>query len=404
MVLRMKGKIALLISIIILVAFLSGCTTSEVFFNNNEFYGCIQEPVFMDTEVQGSLEQLYTNYLKDCISKCPTCNCEADAKLEIAKNLEEEWTPGFLGKEVNLPFSFAVSRCLPTQKTSLNNAELTINMKNCPGLELEGYNPFQLPFYSLILYLIEYLNINNQEITSGCKPSSFKNHYLPPNSQCQLKESYLTVVVSDTKLPLSINARQITPVEYQDNYFYFCLFVSGWGDLKLVEEDFEIPIFNEIPSTINISSNEEYNGTIEVFILRDCCWHCNPKSQIPATILYPKVDIESFTLTNGDAIVQDGKVISSFKITPGVQKTIIGVENRGFFTQNNVYIKFIGLPDGIEFATTPESQKIKAHNIKTYEATFTVGSNVPSGTYKVSMIVYSPNGILDTIIMDIVIP
>jgi uncharacterized membrane protein len=120
--------------------------------------------------------------------------------------------------------------------------------------------------------------------------------------------------------------------------------------------------------------------------------------------LYPKVDIESFTLTNGDAIVKDGKIISSFTIVPGIQNTTIGVENRGFFTQNNVYIKFVGVPEGIEVSTTPELQKIKAHNIGTYEATFTVGPNVPSGTYKISLIAYSPNGILDTIIMDLVIP
>jgi len=402
----MKGKIAILISILILMSFLSGCTTSEVFVNNNEFYGCIQEPVFMDTEVQSYQNQQYVEYFNECINECPTCNCEADAKLAVAYDLEEEWVPGTLGKEVTLPFSYAVSRCLPTQKTRLNNADLGIDMKNCLELEVEGLfiNPFQSPFYSLILYLFEYFDISNQEeVPIGCNPSSFKGHYLPPNSQCQLKETYLAVIVSDDNLPLSINGRQISPENYEGHYFYLVLFISGW-DIAGLEEEFNMPIFNEIPSTINISSNEEYEGSVEVFIYRECCWHCNPKPSLPATILYPKVDIESFTLNNGDAIVKDGKVISAFNIAPGIQNTIIGVENRGFFTQNNVYIKFVGLPDGIEVTTVPESQKINAHNIGTYEATFTVGPNVPSGTYKVSMLVYSPNGILDTIIMDIVVP
>ena len=174
--------------------------------------------------------------------------------------------------------------------------------------------------------------------------------------------------------------------------------------MDIVEEEFLMPIFSGIPSTINISSNEEYGGSVDVFIYRECCWHCNPKPSLPATILYSKVDIESFTLTNGDAIIQDGKIISSFTIAPGVQNTTIGIENRGFFTQNNVYIRFVGLPEGIEVSTTPELQKIKAHNIGTYETTFTVGPNVPSGTYKISLIAYSPNGILDTIIMDLVVP
>ena len=55
----MKGKIALLISLLIVVSFISGCTTSEVFVDNNEFYGCIQEPVFMEDTVQSGLNQDY---------------------------------------------------------------------------------------------------------------------------------------------------------------------------------------------------------------------------------------------------------------------------------------------------------------------------------------------------------
>ncbi|NYT03321.1 MAG: hypothetical protein GKC00_01290, partial [Candidatus Methanofastidiosa archaeon] len=52
----------------------------------------------------------------------------------------------------------------------------------------------------------------------------------------------------------------------------------------------------------------------------------------------------------------------------------------------------------------PATQTIKAHNIGTYSATFTVGSNVPSGTYNIAMVAYSPNGIFDTIRIQLVVP
>jgi len=83
---------------------------------------------------------------------------------------------------------------------------------------------------------------------------------------------------------------------------------------------------------------------------------------------------------------------------------MIQVENRGFFTQNDSRVRFEGLPDGVTVTLSPDTQKITAHNIGTYSATFTVGPNVPSGTYKVTLIAYSPNGVFDTIIIDFVVP
>jgi len=400
----MRGKIALLISLLVIVSFISGCTTSEVFVNNNEFYGCIQEPVIMDEEVQSGLNQLYEQYLAECRQECPTCNCEVESKLGIALDLEEGWGPGLLGKEVTLPFTYGINRCLPLPYNRLNNADLGIDLQKCPNYQIEGDNPFLYPYYPLVLYYMAL--IGPQEGNKGCYPTSFKNQYLPPNTRCDLKETYLLVIVSDPEeaSTLNVNGHQLTPIDFDDilgapdENFYLILFYSG-RDMNLFEN--EIPAYNGIPSTITITSEEIQD--VDVFLYKECCWHCNPKPSLPATILYPKVDIESFTLNDGDAIIKDGKVVSSFTIAPGVQKPIIGVENRGFFTQNNVYIKFVGLPDGIEVSTTPELQKIKAHNIGTYETTFTVGPNVPSGTYKVSLIAYSPNGILDTIIMDLVV-
>jgi len=120
--------------------------------------------------------------------------------------------------------------------------------------------------------------------------------------------------------------------------------------------------------------------------------------------LYPKVDIEQFTVTGGSTIIRDGKILSSFEITPGVQQTFIQVENRGFFTQNDARVKFMGLPEGVTVNITPETQKLTAHNIGTYSAEFTVGPNVPSGTYDVTIVAYSSTGTFDVIQFKFVVP
>lgn len=120
--------------------------------------------------------------------------------------------------------------------------------------------------------------------------------------------------------------------------------------------------------------------------------------------LYPKVDIEQFSVTGGSTIIRDGKILTNFNVIPGVQQTFIQVENRGFFTQNNVKVKVMGLPEGVTMSITPDTQKIKAHNLGTYQATFEVGPNVPSGTYKLTMMAYSDNRVFDTIQIDLIVP
>lgn len=120
--------------------------------------------------------------------------------------------------------------------------------------------------------------------------------------------------------------------------------------------------------------------------------------------LYPKVDIEQFSIAGGETIIRDGKLLSSFDISPGVQQTFIQVENRGFFTQNDARVKLLGLPQGVTVKITPETQKLKAHNLGTYSAEFTVDSNVPSGTYDVTLVAYSPTGIFDTIPFKFIVP
>lgn len=120
--------------------------------------------------------------------------------------------------------------------------------------------------------------------------------------------------------------------------------------------------------------------------------------------LYPKVDIEQFSVTGGATIIKDGKILTNFNVIPGVQQTFIQVENRGFFTQKDVKVKVIGLPQGVNVSIYPESQIVKAHNLGTYQATFEVGPNVSSGTYKITMIAYSDNGVFDTIQLELIIP
>ena len=120
--------------------------------------------------------------------------------------------------------------------------------------------------------------------------------------------------------------------------------------------------------------------------------------------LYPKVDIEQFSVTGGPTVIKDGKILSGFNVAPGVQQTMIQIENRGFFTQNDAKVKFLGLPQGVTVEITPNTQKIKAHKLGTYQATFTVGPDVPSGTYKVAMMAYSEKGVFDTIQMDLIVP
>ena len=151
-----------------------------------------------------------------------------------------------------------------------------------------------------------------------------------------------------------------------------------------------IQVFNQ-----NFSQNCPIEYTWELYSICPC------KNNVA---LYPKVDIEQFSVTGGSTIIKDGKILSSFNVVPGVQQTMIQVENRGFFTQKDARVRFMGLPEGVTVDLTPATQTIKAHNIGTYSATFTVGSNVPSGTYNIAMVAFSPNGIFDTIMIQLVVP
>jgi len=154
------------------------------------------------------------------------------------------------------------------------------------------------------------------------------------------------------------------------------------------------------PSTINIGITSGYGCEppyigYKIQIYEEC--KCK-------TTLYPKVDIEQFLVAGGPTVIQDGKVISNFTMTPGSQQVLLQVENRGFFTQKDARVRFEGLPNGVTVDITPDTQILKAHNIGTYSATFTVDPNVPSGTYQITMIAYSPTGVFDTITFEFIVP
>jgi len=153
--------------------------------------------------------------------------------------------------------------------------------------------------------------------------------------------------------------------------------------------------------TNNTTSQTTITG--EISINECCCYDCYKIKPVPTT-LYPKVDIETFSVPGGATVIKDGKVISPFEMSPGAQQVFLQVENRGFFTQKDTRVRFEGLPNGVTVTVLPETQVIKAHNLGTYSATFTIGPNVPSGTYLVTMIAYSPNGMFDKITFEFIVP
>jgi len=193
-----------------------------------------------------------------------------------------------------------------------------------------------------------------------------------------------------------------------------CLSITAYGAQEPIPVQFTPPIQtapNEWctflptlpPEVVRISiqnCGDSLQG--EVSILECCCYDCYKQKALPTT-LYPKIDIETFSVPGGATVIKDGKVLSKFEIAPGSQQVFLQVENRGFFTQNDTRLRFDGLPQGVTVELTPETQKIKAHNIASYSANFTVGTNVPSGTYQVTMVAYSPNGMFDKITFEFVV-
>jgi len=221
---------------------------------------------------------------------------------------------------------------------------------------------------------------------------------LPPNYSCNINEIVIMGVESFEGNVL-INGQSYT---FSPCLGPECQHMIVWynGDKPFSAVPGIVYVNQGVPRNITI----EGDGIITFSLEQKCCYDCRQKPSLPVTLLYPKVDIETLSITGGSTIIKDGKVIASLTTSPGVQQAMIQVENRGFFTQNDSSVRFEGLPEGVTVSVSPETQKLKAHNIGTYSAIFTVGPNVSSGNYKVTVYAYSSRGVFDTITIDFIIP
>jgi hypothetical protein len=388
----MRKQIVLILSGLILISLFSGCLDESIVeIYNDHLEGCkteyvIYEPYFDEECYSECSEELQfiqqqgceaycrdeNNGYQDCLNQCRIL----ENSLPIISNSEDicqeeciEASP----KSITLGQSIPVPRCSSTGLAPLifSGPVGCIDARNCPA---EGNC--------------------NPEISFGCT--------IPNNYTCQIvDEEYQLRVYYSGEGTIYVNGVPFQTHEFDSRWIfgpYITVYFYDHPDVQISNA------IIGIPSSITITADEGFdqNG-FGITLERECCYECREKS-IPAAILYPKVDIEGFSITGGPTIIKDGKIISAFNAVPGTQKTTIQIENRGFFTQRNAMVQFLGLPQGVTVDISPNSQKIKAHNTADYEATFTVGPNVPSGTYKVTMLAISPNGTSDTIQIDLVIP
>lgn len=229
---------------------------------------------------------------------------------------------------------------------------------------------------------------------------SCETYDMPPNYRCDVNE--IVILSLEAIDPgIKINGRTYE-FNQQCPEWPSCTWWIVWynGDKPFNEVPGVVYVNQGVPRTIIIEGEVGISFDLE----QKCCYDCKEKPPLPSSILYPKVDIETLSIAGGPTVIKDGKILSSLTISPGIQQAMIQVENRGFFTQNDSRVRFEGLPSGVTVSIQPDTQKITAHNIGTYSAIFTVDPNVPSGTYKVTMIAYSPNGVFDTITIDFVVP
>ena len=344
----MNKTICFLLICITAISILSGCTTSYVNIFNDHVEGCHHQSIIYDPSA-------YQECLNTC-AQIPDQNC-----LDLCRNVP-------VPLHVTLPYTFSVPRC--------NAANAREDFKNsifC--LDYKGCTPDQ-----------------------ECEPTPCSNYLLPSNYRCQVtSETYSLSIFYSGGGTIYVNG---VPFQTGQSSSLTVTFL----DRPEEGPDSTANAIIGIPSSITVTADGDFNQEeFGIFFASICCYECREKS-IPAAILYPKIDIEKFQIVDGDTIIQDGKIVSGFNIVPGTQQTKIQIENRGFFTQNDVRVRFEGLPDGINVDIEPGVQKIKAHNIGSYDATFTVGPNVPSGRYSVLMTAFSLNGTFDKIIIEIVVP
>ena len=384
----MKKQIVLLLSGLILISLFAGC--SQVIIYDDHIEGCnwenvIYEPYFDEERYNDCIRQSQLIQQEGCNVYCQEdCDgCERQEDCEDCENCLEdcrayERSPykgeGYcrLDATIASPKPITLGQSIPVPRCSSAGSAANV---------FSGF--------------IQCIDVSNCPAEGDCNPEMSLGCTIPNNYTCQIvREEYNLRVYYSGSGTIYVNG-----VPFQ------AYSVDDWIDVYFRDyEDSQLNPIVGLPSSITITADDSFepNG-FGITLERECCYECRQKS-MPAAILYPKIDIEAFQIVGGDTIIKDGKVISSFNINPGVQQTEIKIENRGFFTQGNAMVQFRGLPVGVTVDISPSSQLIKAHNIASYEATFTVGPNVPSGTYKVTMLALSPNGTFDIIQIDLVIP
>lgn len=390
----MKKQIVLMLSGIILISLFAGC--SQVFIYDDHLEGCKTEYIIygesvvnqerydecsseLQTMQRQGCEVYCQDDCEDCQGDCENCEENCIESCNLYKKLP--YSSEYLCKEDCIEFS--------PKPITLGQP---IPVSRCSSAGLATY------LFSGFIACIDERNCRegdcNPEISVGCT--------IPNNYTCQIvDEEYELKVYYSGSGTIYVNGTPFsTFISSSDNFGHFIrVYFYDKADGQIISN-----AIVGLPSSITINVDEGFDpNAFGITLERECCYECRQKS-MPAAILYPKVDIEGFSITGGSTIIKDGKVISAFNVVPGTQKTTIQVENRGFFTQRNAMLQFVGLPTGVTVDISPNTQIIKAHNIGNYEATFTVGPNLSSGTYKVTMLALSPNGTFDTIQIDLVVP
>jgi hypothetical protein len=343
--------------------------------------------------------EIYNNEVKGCYVRDLVCYNGLDS-LESTLQTEDNDCYIYEGYDSLTPYSYVQ-----------NGSGLTLNVPSCTNSRTFFQNPPPcIPPQTVTQETVTITRPCCYDVRGcgstpaiGCSVPC-NGYEVPPNYACDTNE-IIIMDVHSIEGTVSINGKvyEFNPAckNYSSIYPGCMWWVVWYNGEKPFEEVPGIVYVNQgVPRTITI----EGEGTLEFTLEQKCCYDCKEKPQLPSSILYPKVDIEQLSIAGGPTIINDGKILSSLTISPGVQQAMIQVENRGFFTQNDSRVRFEGLPEGVTATVSPDSQKITAHNIGTYSATFTVGPNVPSGTYKVTLIAYSLNGVFDTITIDFVVP
>ena len=390
----MKKQIVLILSGLILISLFAGC--SQVTIYDDHLEGCKTEYVIY--EELYPYEEDYNRCIRQsqliqqegcnayCQKDCDECERQQDCQ-KCEKCLKDcrmyERSP-YSGEE----FCRIVSTIASPKSITLGQS---IPVPRCSSAG---------PASQLFSGIIECIDVSNCPAEGDCNPEMSLGCTIPNNYTCQIvREEYNLRVYYSGSGTIYVNGVPFQTSEDDPGWIF-----GDWIEIYFYEQADGFYSIAGIPSSITITADGDFvQDGFGITLERECCYECRQKA-MPAAILYPKVDIEGFSITGGSTIIKDGKVVSAFNAAPGTQKTTIQVENRGFFTQNEVSVGFEALPKGITVDISPGIQKINAHNIGTYEATFTVSPNVPSGKYQVWMIAFCSNGKFDRIVVEIVVP